>query len=89
MLLTREWFLSTWTLFGLFHFGRRMPSVGSLECAHCGLVIVARSEVGTSSFTCAIDLHQPKQSRSKHVLVATHEGRLSISCALSASDERR
>lgn len=89
MLLIREWRISMWMIGALRPYVNSIPSVVSLACDHCGSRIDARKRDGMSSFAFEIDLHQQKPSPSKHVVVVTSDGRLSISCACSRLDELR
>jgi hypothetical protein len=89
MWLMREWRLSTWTLAGVLHFVKRLPSAGSLACDQCGRVIAAHVEDGTLSSTCVISFSPPSVSHSSVVLALTHDGKLSILCGCSRSAAHR
>lgn len=73
--------ISMWILGLVRPYVQSLPSVISLACPHCGLSINARSADGTYGSTFEIFLHQQNSSPSKHVVVLTHDGRVSISCA--------
>ena len=73
---------------GLFQgYARSLPSAVSLACVHCGLRVSARKEVGTSGLGFEIDLDQQRSLPSRHVVVLTPGGNLSISCESSTFDE--
>lgn len=81
MLQIQEWRILTWIPLALRPALRSMPSVVSLACRHCGCAIGVRVVDGISSFGFEIDWSQANSSRSKHVVVLTQGGKLSISCA--------
>jgi hypothetical protein len=80
MLLTLPPFMLTWIDLALRRTLPSAPSSGSLVCDRCGFAIESHVEAGTVSSTFVIDFFTAKQSRYRHVLAATRDGKLSISC---------
>lgn len=78
--------ISTLTVGLSLGYVRSLPSVVSLACPRCGLKVSARKEAGTSGFAFEIDLDQRRSLPSRHVVVLTLAGNLSISCESSALD---
>lgn len=89
-LIILEQSLSIMMTLVLQEFARSLPSAGSWECGRCGSRIdVHRQNVdGMLSFDWTVTLFQPNAWHSKHALVLTSAGKLSISCESSPSGAR-
>ena len=73
---------------GLFRgYVQSLPSVGSWECARCGLRLGAQRTAGTSELSFVIGLVPPSLSHFKHSVDLTLDGKLSILCESVISDD--
>lgn len=80
-----------WTLIGglLRRSAASLPACGSWACERCGYAIEGHVEDGTSLFILTVDCFPAKQSRYRHVLALTPDGKLSILCGSLQFAEHR